>query len=135
MREKTLVAVSELIGRGVTVFNAGGALGFDTLAAEIVIGLKKTYPQIKLVLVLPCPEQADKWNAYNREKYHKISACADKLVYVSDEYSVGCMHKRNRFLVDGSAYCICYLKKERGGTAYTVNYAKSRGLIVFNVAE
>ena len=47
----------------------------------------------------------------------------------------GCMHVRNRHLVDFSSYCICYQTKETGGTAYTVNYAKENGLIIYNVAQ
>ncbi len=39
-----------LIGQGIVYFGAGGALGFDTLAAQTVLRLKKKYPQIKLIL-------------------------------------------------------------------------------------
>lgn len=56
------------------------------------------------------------------------------MVYTSQEYTQGCMHKRNRHLVDNSSVCICYLTKESGGTAYIVKYAKERGLEVINVA-
>lgn len=46
-----------LIQRGFQYFGAGGALGFDTLAAEAVLRLKEQYPDIRLILVLPCPDQ------------------------------------------------------------------------------
>ena len=46
-----------------------------------------------------------------------------------------CMLKRNRHLVDGSSVCIAYLAQEKGGTAYTVNYAKEHGLTVLNIAN
>ena len=49
--EATMV---QLIHRGYQFFGAGGALGFDTLAAMSVLKLKKDYPHIKLILVLPC---------------------------------------------------------------------------------
>ena len=42
---------------GYRFFGAGGALGFDTLAAKTVLDLKKDYPDIKLILVLPCLNQ------------------------------------------------------------------------------
>ena len=35
-----------LAARGVVYFGAGGALGFDTLAAEAVIRLQRTRPQV-----------------------------------------------------------------------------------------
>lgn len=39
---------------GITTFYAGGALGFDSLAAEAVIEQKKTNPWLQLVIVVPC---------------------------------------------------------------------------------
>lgn len=60
---------------------------------------------------------------------------ADKVVYTSQEYTRGCMHKRNRHLVDNSSACISYLTENKGGTFYTVNYAKSKGVEVINIAE
>ena len=53
--------IKSLIHSGYRYFGAGGALGFDTLAAQTVLRLRKSYPQIKLILVLPCLSQADKW--------------------------------------------------------------------------
>ena len=67
--------------------------------------------------------------------YESIKEQADKVVYTSEEYTRGCMHKRNRHLVDNSSVCICYLTESTGGTAYTVNYAKEKGLMTINVAE
>ncbi len=52
--ERLKRTVEKLILNGYCYFGAGGALGFDTLAAECVLYLKKQYPQIKLILVLPC---------------------------------------------------------------------------------
>ena len=116
-------------------FGAGGALGFDTLAAQIVLSLKETYPTIKLILVLPCLSQSDAWSLEDKSIYENIKGRADKVVYTSRDYTRGCMHKRNRHLVDNSSVCICYLTEKTGGTAYTVDYAKKNGLLVVNTAE
>lgn len=40
-----------LLERGVRYFGVGGALGFDTLVAEKLLNLRKTYPQIRVILV------------------------------------------------------------------------------------
>ncbi len=127
--EKTVI---ESINNGYCYFGAGGALGFDTMAALTVLRLKNKYPQIKLILVLPCKNQTRNWKAADIEKYEHIKSQADKVVYTSKEYTQDCMHKRNRHLVDNSSLCICYLKKQSGGTAYTVNYAKENGLKIIN---
>lgn len=126
--------LSALINNGYQFFMAGGALGFDTLAALTVLELKKEYGYIRLILVLPCENQTRGWNETDKQTYEYIKSRADNVVYTSREYCRGCMHKRNRHLVDNSSICICYLTEDTGGTAYTVNYAKSKGLTIINIA-
>lgn len=125
----------QLINEGYVYFGAGGALGFDTLAAQTVLELKNEHPEIKLILVLPCLSQTRGWSTRDIETYEDIKSKADKVVYTSQEYTRGCMHKRNRHLVDNSSVCICYLTESTGGTAYTVDYAKTKNLTVINLGE
>jgi len=126
--------IIQLIHQDVRYFGAGGALGFDTLAALSVLKLKGEYPWIKLILVLPHKEQAKGWSEGDIKIYSQILQEADKAVYTSEQYQNGCMHKRNRYLVDHSDICLCYLTKTSGGTAYTVHYAKQKGLQIINIA-
>ena len=128
-------AVIPYIEKGYTFFGAGGALGFDTLAAQEILSLKKQFPHIKLILVLPCRDQAVRWEAKDREEYERIKRSADKIVYTAERYYPGCMHKRNRHLVDTSSLCVCYLTKDSGGTAYTVKYALAKRVSVVNLAK
>ncbi len=129
--ETTIVTQIE---KGIRFFGAGGARGFDALAARTVLRLKKKYPDIKLILVLPCLTQTRGWPAGDVKEYERIKNQADKVTYTSWEYTKGCMFKRNRHLVDHSSVCICYKTRDSGGTAYTVNYAKEQGLKVINIA-
>ena len=127
--------LTALIEQGYRYFGAGGALGFDTLAAQTVLRLRERYPQIRLILVLPCRNQTRGWPQADIDTYKAIKRCADKVTYTSENYFQGCMQKRNRHLVDNSSVCICYLTKSTGGTAYTVNYARRCGLRILNVAQ
>jgi len=129
--EKT---VEELIKQGYLYFAAGGALGFDTIAASAVLKLRKRFPNIKLILVLPCLVQTKGWSKEDIEVYEDIKQQADEVIYTSQKYTRGCMHKRNRYLVDNSSTCVCYLTEDKGGTFYTVNYAKKNKLTVVNIA-
>lgn len=135
IRRKLKKTLEMLIEEGYCFFGAGGALGFDTLAAQTVLELKKDFPQIKLILVLPCLSQADRWVEKDKAIYEDIKDKADKVVYTSQEYTRDCMFKRNRHLVDGSSLCVCYLTERSGGTAYTVDYARKQGLTIINVAD
>ena len=67
--EKELV---QLIEEGCCYFGAGGALGFDTIAAHTVLHLKEKYPHIKLILVLPCVDQAKSWSYEDKVVYEDI---------------------------------------------------------------
>lgn len=130
--QATLVSLIER--DGYRFFGAGGALGFDTMAANCVLKLREEYPHIKLILVLPCVSQADRWSDAAKAEYEEIKRKADKVVYTSQEYTRDCMFKRNRHLVDGSSLCVCYLTEKSGGTAYTVDYAQKSGLKIINIA-
>ena len=127
IKERLRETVIELIERGYRFFGAGGALGFDTLAALTVLELRAAYPQIRLILVLPCKDQTLKWSCEDVLVYNGILRQADKVVYLHERYTDGCMHERNRYLVDNSSVCVCYLRRESSGTAYTVTYAGKCG--------
>jgi len=133
IQQQLYIIIESLIKKGVIYYGCGGAIGFDTMAAETVLELKKIYPQVKLIMVLPCHDQDKYWSTKDKEKYVYINNQADKIVYTSKEYTSDCMLKRNRHLVDNSSYCICYLRNNTGGTAYTVSYAKSKKLNIIQI--
>ena len=135
IEKKLKEALEALIEEGYCYFGAGGALGFDTIAAQTVLSLKKKHPEIRLILVLPCKNQTRGWEEKDVSVYESIIEQADKVVYTQEHYDRGCMFKRNRHLVDNSSVCVAYLTEEKGGTAYTVNYANQKGVKVINVAE
>ncbi len=56
------------------------------------------------------------------------------MVYMAEHYTQDCMFRRNRHLIDHSSVCICYLTRSSGGTAYTVDYARRKGIFVKNLA-
>lgn len=82
-------AVKGLLKQGVTTFYAGGALGFDTLAAQAVLNARRFHPQVKLILALSCRDQAGRWEERDRLLYESIKRRADEVVYVSEQYTKG----------------------------------------------
>jgi len=128
-----------LVSKGVVRFHAGGALGFDTIAATTVIDIKRKEPDVKLILDLPYKSQTRNWSDGDKRIYDFILENADKVSFCgkdpnSREEASGLLHKRNRILVDSCAYCVCYMKNSKGGTAYTVDYAKKKDLEIINLA-
>ncbi|WP_159459832.1 SLOG family protein [Scatolibacter rhodanostii] len=131
-----LEELDALTVEGYTDFYAGGALGFDTLAAQAVLQKQKSNSQIKLHLILPCKNQHANWHNHQQEVYQQILEQASSIKYVSETYSVEAMRQRNRLLVEKSNYCLCYLNRNRrSGTAFTVQYAKSCHVPVKNLLD
>ncbi len=124
--------LEKLIAQGAQDFYAGGAIGFDTLSALCVLDLKETHPELKLHLILPCRNQTAYWDSASIKVYNYIQKHADTTEYISDKYYSGCMHERNRRLVDCSQICVAYLTGGNGGTAYTCNYAEKKGVRIIN---
>ncbi len=109
---------------GYRTFLCGMAMGFDSLCFDYVLEKKKKYKDILLVACVPCHGQEKFFPAEEQEKYAKRLKKADLRIILSDKYTSGCMHARNRFMVDRSSCVISYLREETGGTAYTVKYAE-----------
>ena len=125
--------IEELINSGIAVFINGGALGFDTLSALAVLGLKKKYPKIKLKIYAPHKEQSLLWSEENKRIYEYILYCADEVKFLADKNYTGCMHERNRRMVDDSDCVIAYVKKPSGGSYYTAAYAESKDKKVYYI--
>lgn len=111
-----------LIERGYTVFYTGGASGFDRMATECVLEYKKSCPDIKVRIIFPFK------GCRGEKEYKDIIPLCDGIEYACERYLPWCYHERNRMMVDRSSVCVCYLTKQSGGTAYTANYAKDKGL-------
>jgi len=128
-------AILRAVEDGYTDFYTGGALGFDTLAAEAVLRLGESDPSISLHLALPGHDQTEGWDARQIARYQSILNTAAEVRYAADHCSPYSMQRRNRDLVDHASRCIAYLRRMRGGTLYTVTYALDQQIEVDNLAE
>ena len=124
-------ALEYLIGRGYVNFLSGAARGFDTIAAEIVLSLREVYPWVRLTVVLPCADQAARWNAEDKRRWDNIVHNSDHVETLAPVYDKSCMFRRNRYLVDNADLVLAaYHKGSTGGTAMTVDYARKQGVKV-----
>jgi len=123
-----------LIEKGVTDFLSGGALGFDQIAASLIVTKKEMGKKIRLIFALPCKNHDEYWNKKQKELFKNLLEKADKIIYVSQEYDTLCMMRRNKYMVEHSAYCNCALLNNHSGTGQTIRFAKNKGLIIINTA-
>lgn len=124
-----------LYNHGARTFRAGGAIGFDTVAALKVLEVREELPDLRLELILPCRNQTNHWEPMHVKTYEYILASANQVQFLFDTYIDGCMLERNRRLVQGSDVCVAYCTRSRGGTAYTCTYALRKGLQLINLYD
>lgn len=130
-------ATDEMILRGCRIFYTGMARGVDMMAAQIALGLREARPErgLKVIAILPHPQQAARWSARDRRLYQLILALCDGVLAVRDAYTPSCFHERNRYMVDHAAYVIAgFDGVSRGGTACTVDYARRKGRTIIMVS-
>ena len=121
------------IDDGFNVFISGMARGVDMWAAEIVLGLKKAHPQIKLIAAIPFEGFELKWSNESKKKYNEILKMADYIKYVCPNFSYNSYQKRNEWMVDHSARVIAVWNGEKSGTKNTVDYANKCGVELINI--
>ena len=134
VRKRIEECVREAYRNGITNFISGMAIGFDLLAAEVVLSLRHECPAITLTAALPFGEQASRFNERNKSRYYKCLSQADDIVILSNDYTAKCYLERDRFMVEHSSLLIaCYDGRNKGGTFWTVNYAARIGKNVINI--
>ncbi len=127
LKRRIKAEIERCITQGADEFYSGMALGVDIWSAEAVLQLKEKYPDIRLIAVVPCPDQDIKWQPSDRQRYALALKKCDNVMCTSPQYTSDCMHRRNRVLVDTCDVLIAVFDGKSGGTKYTVDYAKKMG--------
>ena len=109
------------------------AMGFDIIAAETVLSLKRAKPDAKLVCAIPFKAQAEAFTEDWAKRYFDILKIADEVIYICESYNRGCYFKRNRYMVDNSDVVITWFDGHKGGTANTIDYAMRKGRKIINL--
>ena len=121
---KLRIEIENLIKDGVTDFYNGMAKGFDLAAANVVLRLKKKYPQIRLIACIPCYGQEKYFCEKDKKTYLSTLKKTDEKMVLAPAYYRGCMQVRDRYMVERADIMIAYCKKREGGAAYTVKIFK-----------
>ncbi len=127
----------EHLENGIINFLSGVAIGYDTLAAMVVLELKKSYPSISLIAAIPFEGQDAKFSPEQRRTYRELLSKADDSIVISDGgFSNDAYHERNDFLIANSSKMYGYHNgKPRSGTGSTMRKAGERGVEVINLYD
>ena len=121
--------VRKCVEKGFNYFISGGAIGADMDFAETVMKVREEYPNVKLEIAVPCENQDLKWNEEDKKRYREILQKAAVVKKLSEKYTMGCMQKRNRYMVDSSELVIAIWNGiSKGGTYSTIQYADKKNV-------
>ena len=135
VKERLRKAILQAVADGFTTFISGMAQGVDMWAAEIVLEIRKSNPDIRLFCTSPYEGFERLWDKSERERYYKIMEESDFSKYICEHYSRSCFQIRNVYMVDRSARVIAAYNGHSGGTRNTVVYARKKGITIVNVLE
>lgn len=113
-------------------FYSGMAMGFDIIAAETVLLLKKS-KKLSLTAVIPFPEQSLRFSEHWKKRYNAVLAVCDEKIILSEQYYSGCYQRRNEYMVDKSDYIITWYDGRSGGTKNTLDYAEKNNKFILNL--
>ena len=101
--------------RGYRHFICGMAQGCDLYFCELALALRQLHGDVTVEAAIPCPSQAEGWSM------------------VQQQYSSGCMQRRNRYMVDHASLLIAVHDGLPGGTRRTIEYALRRGIGIVDI--
>lgn len=101
-KRRLFKTIENLIDQGYKHFISGGALGMDMFAAEAVMELKTTHPDITLEMVSPFDAQAAKWAPQYKHRHDWLFNQADVVTATGHKYTKSAMFVRNKYLVNNA---------------------------------
>ncbi len=127
---RLLQEIERACNRGYQHFISGMARGTDLYFCEAVLTLRETYPNLTLEAAIPYPEQASRWPTVDQKRYQRILDRCNFETLVQHQYAKGCLHRRNRYMVDRSSLLLSIYDGQGGGTMQTLAYAMEQGIEV-----
>lgn len=133
LRKRLRNAAESAIEEGMQHFICGMAEGCDMYFCEEVILLRRHFSHITLEAAIPCLTQSNGWSAAQQLRYRSLLAQCDFETLIQEDYTPGCMHRRNRYMVDHASLLIAVHNGQPGGTRSTVEYAMRCGVSIVDI--
>lgn len=122
---KLEAVLRNLIAEGADSFLLGGYGDFDSMAALVVRKLKKEFPQIRAVLVIPYLDRKFNTDLYDDSIYPPIENAPRKFAIT----------RRNEWMVNRSDVVVSYVRYAWGGASTTLRYAERKKKRIISIAE
>ena len=116
IRPWLMASVESLIDRGAKYFYLGGYGHFDSMAASVVREMKKQFPYIQGILVLPYLDSTLDTSGYDGTTYPPLENVPRRFAIV----------KRNEWMVREAEVLVACVLYEWGGAYKTLQYARRK---------
>jgi len=118
--------IKAAVEEGYDYFISGFAEGVDLIAAKIVLSLKNDGFDIELEAALPGMNQAMYWTPEQKNVYYRLLDQADHRSCPDQKMTRYSCLKRDEYMVDQADLVIAVFDGKKGGTAYTLRYARDK---------
>lgn len=118
-------AIEGLIDQGVDTFYVGNQGGFDAMVYRCLKQLQKAYPNIRVSVVL----------AYLPTEKSDGEDMADTMYPEIEGHPKFAIERRNRWMIEASDCCMCYVNQTWGGAYKFSRQAKRHGLTIINLGN
>lgn len=133
IKNKLRARCEELITKNyVTEFLLGNYGRFDKIAASVLQQLKTVYPHIVITLVIPY--LTSEINEFKEQYYNKYDNIVMAGIPASTPHRFRII-KCNEYMVNESDYLIAYVTNSFGGAAKTLDHAKRKNKIIYNLCS
>lgn len=109
--------MTDYIHNGLEWVIISGNIGTELWVGEVVLKLKKDYPEVKLAILLPYTGFQSKWNEKNQALFNSVVENADYLNYTSkSEYTNPSQLKNHQdFIMRNTDGCLLFYDTEHEG--------------------
>ena len=120
--------IEELIRQGVDTFYLGNQGQFDRMVFGCLGRLVQVYPHIDFAVVLAYFPTQDA----ETDPYCGRSIYPEGMEEGPPRFAI---ERRNRWMVNHSDYCLCYITHTQGGAFKFAKYAKQKGLTIIHLGN
>ncbi len=121
-------AIEGLIKQGITEFLVGNHGQFDGMVFSCLQDLSKDYPEIQYSVALAyLPTHKQEYDIYQGHSFYPEGQEIGPAKFA--------IERRNKWMIDASECCVCYISHTWGGAYKFARMAKNRGLQVINLGS
>ncbi len=130
IRDILQVLIEKMItGNKVDCFYVGNQGKFDAIAMDVLIKLKEKYPHIRCYVVLAYL----KTHADDFYLKHSLDGIYPAEVLMAPHDMA--IPARNKWMGRQADYVLCYITRDKGGAARSVEYARNLNKRIINIAD